>query len=64
MDRQGGGWEIVVPPGLVTGHEAHFRDVTEQYLDYLTEGRLPEWEIDFMMSKYYITTKALELARQ
>ena len=61
---QGQGWEIVIRPGQITGHEAHFRNVTEQYLDYLAHGRLPQWEIDYMRSKYFITTKALELARQ
>jgi predicted dehydrogenase len=61
---RGLGWEVVVPAGQITGHEAHFRNVTEQYLDYLHQGRLPQWETDYMRSKYYITTKALELARQ
>ena len=61
---RGLGWEVVVPAGQITGHEAHFRNVTEQYLDYLDQGRLPQWEVDYMRSKYYITTKALELARQ
>ena len=64
LTPQGQGWEIVILPGQITGHEAHFRNVTEQYLDYLAHGRLPQWEIDYMRSKYFITTKALELARQ
>jgi predicted dehydrogenase len=64
LERGDGSWEIVVPPEQVTGHEAHFRNVTEQYLDYLEEGRLPQWEVDYMKAKYYITTTALELARQ
>ncbi len=61
-DRRG--WQIVIPPELLVGHEAHFRNVTEQYLEYLSEGKLPQWEIDFMKAKYFITTRALELARQ
>ena len=58
------GWQIVIPPEQLIGHEAHFRNVTEQYLDYLQEGKLPPWEIDFMKAKYFITTRALQLARQ
>lgn len=58
------GWRLVIPPALLVGHEAHFRDVTERYLDYLAQGKLPRWETDFMLTKYFITTRALELARQ
>jgi hypothetical protein len=58
------GWRVSVPQEHFTGHEAHFRSVTEQYLDYLADGKLPQWEIDFMKAKYFITTRALELARQ
>lgn len=58
------GWQIVIPPEQLIGHETHFRHVTEQYLDYLAQGRLPRWEIDFMKAKYFITTQALELARK
>ena len=58
------GWHIVIPPALLVGHEAHFCDVTECYLGYLAQGKLPRWETDFMLTKYFITTRALELARQ
>ena len=58
------GWHVVFPAELLIGHEAHFRMVTEKYLDYLAEGRLPAWEVAFMTSKYFITTQALEIARR
>jgi predicted dehydrogenase len=58
------GWQVVIPAEQLIGHEAHFRHVTERYLDYLQEGRLPSWEVDFMKAKYFITTRALELARR
>ena len=61
-DRRG--WQVVIPPEQIIGHEAHFRHVMEQYLDYLAQGSLPPWEVDFMKAKYFITTRALELARQ
>jgi len=57
-------WHVLIPEKNRIGHEAHFRYVTERYLQYLTEGKLPQWEVPNMITKYYITTKALELARQ
>jgi len=58
------GWHIVIPDKCRVGHEAHFRNVMEAYLQYLAQGRLPEWEVPNMIAKYYITTRSLELARQ
>jgi hypothetical protein len=34
------------------------------YLDYLVDGQIPAWERSQMISKYYTTTKALEVAKQ
>ena len=62
--RAGNGWLIVIPDKCRVGHEAHFRNVMEAYLQYLAQGRLPEWEVPNMIAKYYITTKSLELARR
>jgi len=57
-------WQILVPDEHRIGHEAHFRIVTEKYLQYLEQGKMPDWEVSNMIAKYYITTKALEMARQ
>ncbi|MHC4557141.1 MAG: putative oxidoreductase C-terminal domain-containing protein [Planctomycetota bacterium] len=57
-------WHILIPDEHRIGHEAHFRYVTEKYLECLAKGRLPEWEVPNITAKYYITTRALELARQ
>jgi len=38
--------------------------VTERYLRFLRDGKLPDWEVPNMIAKYYTTTKALEMARQ
>ena len=57
------GWKIVIPESYNVGHEAHFAQVTEKYLQYLTQGKLPEWEVPNMLAKYYVTTKAYELSR-
>jgi predicted dehydrogenase len=61
--QQGDSWHILIPEECRIGHEAHFRKVMEAYLQYLTDGRLPDWEIPDMLAKYYITTRALEMAR-
>ncbi len=62
--EQGNSWHVVIPEECHIGHEAHFRKVMEAYLQYLAKGRLPDWEVPNMLAKYYITTRALELARQ
>ena len=57
------GWEVVIPEELKRGHEAHFAQVTEKYLQYLVEGQLPEWELKNMLTKYYVTMKGYEMSR-
>ena len=57
------GWEIVIPDALRRGHEAHFAQVTEKYLQYLVDGRLPEWERANMLTKYYITMQGYRMSR-
>jgi predicted dehydrogenase len=56
-------WRIVIPEAYRTGHEDHFREVTETYLKYLVEDKLPDWEVPNMLAKYYVTTQGLELAK-
>jgi len=59
-----GSWQVIVPKKYDVGHEAHFAQVTERFLQYLAAGRLPDWEEPGMLAKYYTTTQALELARK
>jgi hypothetical protein len=56
-------WKVVIPEVLKVGHEAHFAQVTAKYLEYLKAGKLPEWEVPNMITKYYTTTMALKLAK-
>ena len=56
-------WKMIVPESYKVGHEAHFAQVTEKYLEYLKEGKIPVNEIQNMITKYYTTTSALKLAR-
>ena len=58
------GWEVVVPDNYKEGHEAHFSRVMEKFLEYLKSNNMPSWEVPNMLTKYYTTTKALELASE
>jgi hypothetical protein len=58
MKPRGATWEIIVPKKVETSHEDHFAQVTERYLGYLFESRLPVWEVPNMIAKYYTTTEA------
>jgi len=57
----GSAWALVIPEKYNIGHEAHFAQVTERYLKFLADGRLPEWEVPNMLAKYYTTTQAWAL---
>ena len=57
-------WVVEIPTQYSVGHEAHFGQVTEKYLQYLKDGKLPKWEVPNMIVKYYITTEALKLAKK
>ena len=57
-------WKVQIPESYRVGHEAHFKAVTEIFLQYLSKGGMPKWEVPNMISKYYVTTKALEMATE
>jgi hypothetical protein len=61
--REGKVWQITVPEKYDVGHEAHFAQVTENYLQYLRAGRLPDWEVPNMITKYATIMKAYEMSR-
>jgi hypothetical protein len=63
LKRLSNRWEVVIPERYNEGHEAHFARVTEKFLESLKKGKLPDWEVPNMITKYNTTTAALELAR-
>ena len=63
LEKYKNGWRVVIPEKYMEGHEAHFAQVMKRYLQYLKDGKLPDWEVPDMIAKYYTTTKALEMAR-
>ena len=55
-------WIVEIPDSYKVGHEAHFGQVAEKYLQYLIDGKLPDWEVPNMIVKYYTTTEGLKAA--
>lgn len=65
LEDRGGELLVTIPNVLRVGHEAHFAQVTNQFLGFLKDPkRLPAWENPNMLAKYYVTTKGVELARK
>src|SRR5687768_17061369 len=63
VKRDGDRWAVTVPERYNNGHEAHFAQVTENFLKYLRSGKLPEWEVPNMLTKYATIMQAYELSR-
>lgn len=59
-----GEFQIIVPDLYHNGHEAHFAQVTDKFLEYYKLGTMPAWEVPNMIVKYHTTTKAMELANK
>lgn len=55
---------VNIPDSYQTNHEQCFSKVVHKYLQYLEEDSLPAWEKSSMLTKYYTTTKAVEIANQ
>ena len=55
--------KINIPKKYSVTHEDHFGQVTAKFLEYLKDGKLPEWEVPEMITKYYTTTSALKMSR-
>lgn len=64
LKKNSAGWEITIPAKYETGHESHFAQVANKYMEYLKAGKLPEWEVPNMLAKYYTTTLALKQAME
>ena len=60
----GAAWEIIIPDKYRVGHEQHFAQVTEKFLRFLAEGKMPDWEVPNMLAKYYTTTEAYRLSHR
>lgn len=54
---------INIPIENREGHESHFKYVAESFFNYLVSRDMPEWEKTNTLAKYFITTKAVEVAK-
>lgn len=63
LEENENGWQVIIPDSYRVGHEAHFGQVTENFLKYMEDGKLPEWEVPNMITKYFTTTSALKMAK-
>jgi hypothetical protein len=56
---------VRIPESYRVGHEAHFAQVTNQFLRYLDDPRqLPEWENPGMIAKYFVTTNGVWVSQR
>jgi len=55
---------INMPQKYRVTHEEHFGQVTSRFLEYLEDGKMPDWEVPGMITKYYTTTSALKKAKE
>ncbi|WP_298653143.1 putative oxidoreductase C-terminal domain-containing protein [uncultured Proteiniphilum sp.] len=58
-----GEYLINIPVENREGHESHFKYVAESFFNFLANRTMPEWEKNNTLAKYYITTKAVEIAK-
>jgi hypothetical protein len=57
-----GEYLINIPVENREGHESHFKYVAESFFNFLVSRDMPAWEKTNTLAKYYITTKAVEVA--
>jgi predicted dehydrogenase len=62
LKKSTNGWQVVISSKYKEGHEEHFARVTEKFLEYIKNNNMPAWEVPNMLTKYFITTKALQIA--
>jgi predicted dehydrogenase len=56
---------LTIPESFRVGHEAHFAEVTANFLKYLRDrSSLPAWERPNMLAKYFVTTTGTELSHK
>jgi predicted dehydrogenase len=64
VEDRGAELHVTIPDAFRVGHEAHFAQVTANFLGYLGDRRtLPAWERPNMLAKYYVTTTGAEMSR-
>lgn len=62
-NKNNGIYLIDIPQKNRLGHEDHFSKVAKAFLHYVRNKDIPEWENENTLAKYYITTTAVEMAK-
>ena len=62
-EEEGATWKIDVPKKYDIGHEAHFSQVMQQFLEWMKSGKMPEMERRNLLVKYYTLTEAWKKSR-
>ena len=64
VEDMGEQMRVTIPEKYRVGHEEHFAQVADRFLEYVKNpGVLPSWEKANVLSKYYVTTKGVDLSR-
>ena len=65
VEERGPEIHVSIPDTFRVGHEAHFAEVTREFLRMLRGRRaLPAWERPNMLAKYFVSTKGTELSHE
>jgi predicted dehydrogenase len=65
VEERGADLHVTIPDTYRVGHEAHFAQVTRNFLQYLRDrSTLPASERPNMAAKYFVTTTGTELSRK
>jgi hypothetical protein len=64
-ERADGKVHVAIPDRYRVGHEAHFAEVTKQFLKYVSrKEEVPAWENPNLLAKYAVTTRGVEQSRR
>jgi predicted dehydrogenase len=64
VEDRGTELHLTIPDTFRVGHEAHFAQVTANFLTYVNApGTIPAWERPNMLAKYFVTTTGTEMSR-
>jgi len=56
----GAEFHVMIPDAYRTSHEAHFAEVTAEFLRYVRDPSLvPAWELPNLLAKYFVTTQGV-----
>jgi hypothetical protein len=65
FEQNGGAIHVVIPLQNRTPDDRYFALLVDRFLGYVRNPKsMPEWERPNMIAKYYVTTRAVQLARE